>query len=649
MASLLSCSALRKSLGSRTLFDDFSLTLAEGDRTGLIGPNGSGKTTLLEILAGNEPPDSGTVAVRKLTRLAYVPQDSLFEPQQTPRAVLTAALDRLPLDEEQKHTGLDVMLSRAGFEDADTPAGALSGGWKKRLAIAAALVTAPDILLLDEPTNHLDLDGILWLERALLAANACLVVTHDRYFLENVATRVTEINRAYPQGAFQVRGNYSEFLERRQEFFEAQSKQQEALAGKVRREVEWLRRGPKARTSKARSRIDAAGRLIDQLAEATARSATATAQIDFTPSERKTKRLIEAKGIAKAFGGNRLFQNLNLTLSPGVRVGLVGSNGSGKTTLLKILQGEIAPDEGTIRRADALRVVHFSQDRTAHFDPETTLRRMLSPAGDSLVYRDRAIHVAGWAKRFLFREEQLEMPMSRLSGGEKARVLIARLMLVTADVLFLDEPTNDLDIPTLEVLEESLLEFSGALVLVSHDRYLLDRVSTVVIGLDGGDRGRREGQAGVFADYSQWEASRNTPKGDGHPALERYSRRASGTTPRENLETGPSGDEAKSSPKANSNRAKSPDDGSGSNEKMSRDSAKASKRKLSYLEQREWDGMEQKILESEQELARCEREVQQAASDAARLPEAYARLQNAHTRVEHLYARWAELESKVAG
>jgi ATP-binding cassette subfamily F protein uup len=649
MSSLLSCSALRKSLGARTLFDDFSLTLSKGDRTGLIGPNGSGKTTLLEILAGNEPPDSGTVAVRKRTRLAYVPQDSLFEPHETVRSVLSAALDGLAgdgqprdgqirdprsrgglmLDDDQKHAGLEIMLSRAGFEDADEPAVALSGGWKKRLAIAAALVTAPDVLLLDEPTNHLDLDGILWLERALLAANACLVVTHDRYFLENVATRVAEINRAYPQGAFQVRGNYSEFIERRQEFFEAQSKQQEALAGKVRREVEWLRRGPKARTSKSRSRIDAAGRLIDQLAEANARGVTATAQIDFSSSERKTKRLIEAEGIGKSFGDRRLFQNLNLTLSPGVRVGLVGSNGSGKTTLLKILQGEIEPDEGTIRRADALRLVHFSQDRTAHFDPQTTLRRMLSPAGDSLVYRDRAIHVAGWAKRFLFREEQLEMPMSRLSGGEKARVLIARLMLETADVLFLDEPTNDLDIPTLEVLEESLLEFPGALVLVSHDRYLLDRVSTVVIGLDG------QGDASLFADYSQWEASRNgkSPKGDSHQVLNRNSERVSGTTSRENLVTVPADTKA----------------GRETDDVAPRDSAPGPKRKLSYLEQREWDSMEQKILESEQELARWEREVEKAASDAERLPDAYAKLQRAHTRVEELYARWAELESKVAG
>src|ERR1700674_2308779 len=291
MAVLLSCSALRKQFGERALFENLSLSLSEGDRTGLIGPNGSGKTTLLEILAGNEAPDAGTRALRKLTRLAYVPQDSLFRPEDRVRSVLETAVDGLALEEEEKRTRLEVMLSRAGFENPEMPAEALSGGWKKRLSIAAALVTAPDVLLLDEPTNHLDLDGILWLERAIGAANACLVVTHDRYFLENVATQMVEISPAYPDSAFQVKGNYSEFLEKREEFFEAQSKYQESLATKVRREVEWLRRGPKARTGKSKARIDAAGRLIEELSAATARSRTATAKIDFTASDRKTKRL----------------------------------------------------------------------------------------------------------------------------------------------------------------------------------------------------------------------------------------------------------------------------------------------------------------------------------------------------------------------
>jgi len=595
MAVLLSVSALGKAFGARVLFENVSLSLSEGDRTGLIGPNGAGKTTLLEILAGREPPDTGTRALRKQTRLAYVPQDSVFAPEDTAGSVLTAALDGLLLEEQEKATRIEVMLSRAGFETASTAASALSGGWRKRLAIAAALVTSPDVLLLDEPTNHLDLEGVLWLETAIQVADACLIVTHDRYFLENVATRMVEVNAAYPQNTFQVNGNYSEFLERREEFLEAQAKQQESLATKVRREVEWLRRGPKARTGKSRARVDAAGRLIDELSAATARSRTATAQIDFTASDRKTKRLIEAESIAKTLGGRRLFRNLSLTLSPGVRVGLVGANGSGKTTLLKLLEGKLEPDEGTIRRADRLQIVSFAQERAEHLDLDISLRRTLCPEGDSVIFRERPIHVAGWAKRFLFREEQLDLPVSKLSGGERARVMIARLMLAPADVLLLDEPTNDLDIPTLEVLEDSLLEFAGAVVLVSHDRYMLDRLSTIVIGLDGN-------QGGIFADYSQWQASRN----------DQPAEKAIAKTPRMPA------------------------------------SAEGLKKKLSYMEQREWDGTEAKILEAEQNVAALQRELDAAGSDVKRYTAAYEKLQVAQQRVEVLYARWAELEAKLA-
>jgi ATP-binding cassette subfamily F protein uup len=277
----------------------------------------------------------------------------------------------------------------------------------------------------------------------------------------------------------------------------------------------------------------------------------------------------------------------------------VGANGSGKTTLLRLLEGVMQPDEGTIRCADQLRVVSFAQDRGAHLDPDRSLRRTLCPEGDMVIYRERTIHVAGWAKSFLFRDDQLDMPVSRLSGGERARVMIARLMLTTADVLLLDEPTNDLDIPTLEVLEDSLLDFPGALVLVSHDRYMLDRVSTMVIGLDGGPDGV---QAGIFADYSQWEAFRSEPAAE--KAAVKESRPA--TLPDE------------------------------------------PKRKLSYLQQREWDGMESKILEAEQELARFQQELETFASDADRVGQAYEKMQAAQGRVDELYARWAELEASVA-
>jgi ATP-binding cassette subfamily F protein uup len=600
MGVLLSVSALGKRFGARVLFDNLALSISEGDRIGLIGPNGSGKTTLLEVLAGNDTPDIGTRALRKQTRLAYVPQDSLFAAGDTVVSVLTAALGDLPLDEDEKHTRLQVMLGRAEFADAASPAAALSGGWKKRLAIAAALISSPDVLLLDEPTNHLDLEGILWLETAIEGARASLVVTHDRYFLERVANQMVEINRVYPQGSFQVSGNYSEFLEKREDFLEAQAKQQDALATKVRREVEWLRRGPKARTGKSRARIDSAGRLIEELSAATARSRTGTAQIEFTASDRKTKRLIETEGIGKTLGGRRLFENLDLVLAPGVRIGLVGANGSGKTTLLKILEGKLEPDEGAIRRADQLRIVSFAQDRGAHLDPDANLRRTLCPEGDMVIYRDRPIHVVGWAKRFLFRDDQLDMPVSRLSGGERARVMIARLMLATADVLLLDEPTNDLDIPTLEILEEGLLDFPGAVVLVSHDRYLLDRVSTMVIGLDGA-------AGGVFADYSQWEAFRSD---------------ASRAEP------------SKQKAVIKESRSAAPPD--------------EPKKKLSYLQQREWDGMEAKILEAEHELSASRQELEAFASDANRVAEVYEKTQAAQRRVDELYARWAELEALIA-
>src|SRR6202050_1308827 len=369
MGVLLSVSGLGKRFGARVLFENLSLSLSEGDRTGLIGPNGSGKTTLLEILAGNDAPETGTRALRKQTRLAYVPQDSIFAPADTIGSVLTSALAGLPLEDEEKPQRLEVTLGRAKFKDTAPPAASLSGGWKKRLAIAAALITSPDVLLLDEPTNHLDLEGILWLETAIESAGACLVVTHDRYFLERVATNMLEVNRIYPGSAFQVKGNYSEFLEKREDFLDAQAKQQDALATKVRREIEWLRRGPKARTGKSRARIDSAGRLIEQFADATSRSRTGTAKIDFTASDRKTKRLIEAERIGKTLGGRKLFENLSLVLSPGVRIGLVGANGSGKTTLLKLLEGVIQPDEGSIRRAEQLRIGSFAEGRGAHLGP----------------------------------------------------------------------------------------------------------------------------------------------------------------------------------------------------------------------------------------------------------------------------------------
>src|SRR5580704_10744901 len=531
---IINAQGISKAFGANPLFQNVSFTVSERDRIGLIGPNGSGKSTLLRILAGDVRPDSGEIAFRKRIRLSYVEQDSTFKPGDTVRSVAERAMERGAVAQSERGTRFAENLGRAGFQNLEVEAASLSGGWQKRLANVEALVQGPEILLLDEPTNHLDLAGIEWLEELLASSPfACVVVSHDRYFLENVATEMAELNRTYPDGLLRISGSYSRFLEKKEEFLHSQSKRQEALENLVHREIEWLRRGAKARTRKSKARIDKAGDLMEELANLNARRRSGTAQIDFSATDRKTKRLLELTDVSFEIGGRELFSSLDFVITAGMRIGLVGPNGSGKTSLLRLMLGESQPTKGELRRADWLRMVYFDQSR--QLDPDITLRRALAPEGDSVVYQDRMIHVASWAAKFLFTGEQLNQPVGRLSGGERARVLIAQLMLQPADVLLLDEPTNDLDIPTLEILEESLLEYPGALVLVTHDRYMLDRVSTVVLGLDGW------GEIERFADYSQWDRwQRSQAKGRGNvsaggPAVvlaaTRRSRAAEGDTP----------------------------------------------------------------------------------------------------------------------
>jgi len=544
------------------------------------------------------------VAIRRRTRLASVTQNSEFPLGATIRSVIEAALDRADVPEKERAARIAEPLGRAGFTDLDVPTAALSGGWRKRLAIVEGLVEAPDVLLLDEPTNHLDLAGIEWLESILLDAPfACVVVSHDRYFLENVATAVVELARSYENGFLRVDGNYSTFLEAKENFLHAQRKRHEALENLVHKEIEWLRRGAKARTSKSKARIDTAQELIGELADLNSRTRANTAQIDFASTDRQTKRLIALDGVTHELGGRALFANLHFTVTSGMRVGLVGPNGSGKTTLLRLLRGDIEPTRGNITRAPSLRIVYFDQNRA--LDPEISLRRALAPDSDSVIYQDRVIHVAAWAAKFLFDPENLGQPVGKLSGGERARVLIAQLMLQPADVLLLDEPTNDLDIPTLEILEESLLEYRGALALVTHDRFMLDRVSTVVLGLDG------RGGADRFADFSQWDA------------WQRAQKRES------------------SKPTTSNGRPSS----------LAQSLTASARRKLSYLEVRELDSIEQRIREADEnvEKKRAALEDPSVTSDPPRLRTACVELDEAQSALDQLYARWGELEKKKAG
>jgi ATP-binding cassette subfamily F protein uup len=599
MSVLLSVHELTKAYGPRPLFTGLTFDLRAGERIGLIGPNGSGKTTLLRLLAGVEEPDTGTRSQRRGIRVGYLPQVDAFGPGQTVRDVVLDALVDEAIEPHERATRAAITLTQFGFSDPDQQADLLSGGWRKRLALAREIVRRPELLLLDEPTNHLDLPGIVWFERLLRAAPfGYLVATHDRAFLRAVADEIIEVNRIYPGGYFRAAGSYDQFVERREAFLEGQARQQETVANQVRRETEWLGRKAAARTRKGGARIDAAERRREELDDLKYRNAAqGPAGIDFLATGRQTRKLLTAVGLAKSVGaGRQLFADLDLALTPGIKLGVLGANGSGKSTLLRVLAGETTPDAGKLVRAENLLTVMFEQGRTT-LDPTVTLRRALSPNSDTVTYRDRSLHVAAWAKQFLFRPEHLDTLVADLSGGEQARVRIAQLMLRPADLLLLDEPANDLDIDALEVLEDSLAEFPGALVLVSHDRALMDRLCTEVIALDG------LGGAASYASLDQWLAA--------------YERA---------MESKPE-------------RASKPE--------KARPASPPKPRKLSFREQQELEGMEAAILTAEERVVECQARVEGAANAGhVALADACHALDEAHEVVDRLYQRWQELEAK---
>jgi len=609
MSNIFSCQSVSKAFGAQLLFSDLNLVITSGDRVGLIGPNGSGKSTLLKIICGLEEKDHGKVLREKNMVVSYLAQEDRFVEHLSPVENLLESLSDTPLEQAEKINRVQAILSRAELTDQDAPLRELSGGWRKRVSICRSLVVQPDLLVMDEPTNHLDIEGIVWLEKLLAGSfasspSAFIMVSHDRRFLENSINRVVELSATYPSGTFQVSGTYSKFLEKRQEFLVQQNMLEERLANKARRETEWLRRGPKARTTKARYRIDEAYRLQDELGRVRAHNrAEGRVSIEFAATGRKTKKLLDASKLSKGYDDIELFSGLDMILSPGSRIGLVGRNGCGKSTLMSILASgvneEFLPDSGTISVADGVSIIDFKQDRSS-LDQESSLRRALAPEGDSIMFRDRSFHVVSWAKRFLFRPDQLETPVSRLSGGEQARILIAELMRQPADILLLDEPTNDLDIPSRDVLEESLHDFGGAVVLVSHDRYLLDRVCDCVLGFTG------DGEVFYYADYHQWLAD-----------LEKR--------PEEQRENGLVA--KKKEPVAAKQRKSG---------------------RLSYLDQREYELMDEKIMQAEEIRDRLENRINDPAlgSEPESLQKTWQELEQARSHVDRLYERWDELEEK---
>lgn len=601
MSPLINCHQISKTFGSNVLFERLSVSIFKGDRIGIIGPNGAGKSTFLKILAGLETADSGTLSFKQNLKVGYVPQDAVFAPG-TVLETLKQPLLHSNLPEYERDSLISKTLSKLGFNNPQQLVQELSGGWKKRLSIGLQLILSPDVLMLDEPTNHLDLEGILWLETFLTRENLTfLLISHDRFFLENTTSKILEINRSFPDGLFLVEGPYSIFLERKDQFLTGQQQYERTLANKARDEIAWLKKSPKARTTKAQSRVQQTHRLVDELAEVKNRNKVSFSQIDFAASERQTRKLLTTKNLTKAMGNKTLFKKIDFTLSPGTRLGIIGLNGSGKSTLLKILAGELAPDAGTIKYADGLKIAYFDQHRE-ELPQHLPLRNALAPDGEYVIYRGQSIHVNSWCKRFQFSQERLDLPLQRLSGGEKARVMIARLMLKPADILLLDEPTNDLDISTLEILEDSLLQFPGAVVLITHDRYLLDRVSTVLIGLGSAE------EPTFFADYSQWEA---------------YDQ------------------EIKKLENANKNLKK---------EVKAIEKTASTPKKLTYGEELELKAIPDKMTRIEKQLEELHAQTENAAAmlNPNHLAETCEALQKAQEDLEQLYARWEELENKAA-
>ncbi len=597
---LLSAHEIAKSFSGRTLFQHVSLGIEERERVGFVGPNGAGKSTLLKILAGEMEPDAGRVSRRKGLKVGFLPQTPEFAADAT---VSDTILENCSDRDESLGRALELMakLELSPFGE-EAPVARLSGGWRKRLALARALAPRPDLLILDEPTNHLDVSSILWLEEFLLSAPfAVLMVTHDRLFLQRVAKRILDLDPRNPNYLLSVDGDYARYLETKEAELQAQARHEWVEKNRLRRETEWLRRGSIARQTKQSARIEAAGELKETVAELKAKNRGQEIDLSFGEAEHSPRKLIEAQGLGKRFGERVLFRDLDLLITPKTRLGLLGDNGCGKSTLIRILVGEEPADEGQVKRAEDLQVAYFEQSRETLI-PELSVLKNICPEGDYVFFRGQSVHVRSYLDRFFFSGHTVDLPVQKLSGGEQARLRLAQLMLKQAQILVLDEPTNDLDAQMLASLENSLQDFSGAVILVTHDRFFLDAVANVILAFP-----EQGSQLVRFASYYQWE----------NWFREEKSR----------LTTRPAKPEAV--PPASTE-------------------APAKKARLSYKDKFELENMEGKILQLEARLAGLRTESESAAvlSNHIRLSEVHTEIAALEAEIDRQYERWAELDAK---
>ena len=583
MAAILSAEHLQKSYTLKKLITDATIYIGEHERIGVVGVNGTGKSTLLRLLCGQEEPDGGVVMRRSGLRVSYLPQMPAYTQRRTAvEQVLCDSPKDVGAPDEYEARSL---LTQLGITDFDSDVRTFSGGQKKRVALASALIRPVDLLLLDEPTNHIDAQTIAWLETRLAAyRGALMMVTHDRYFLDRVCGRIAELDG----GALYLHeGNYSYYLEQKAARLEMENARARKRSAILRRELEWIRRGAQARSTKQKARIQRFEALSAE------RGPQEEARLSLgSVSSRLGRRIIECEQAGKAMGGRQLFSGFTYTILRDERMAVVGPNGCGKTTLLRMLAGELPPDEGSVTLGETVRVGFFAQE-FPQIDPDKRLIDFMRDIAEYVQTPDGRFSASQMLEQFLFPPDVQLTPVARLSGGEKRRLYLASVLMASPNVLLLDEPTNDLDIATLEILEDYLAAFQGAVVVVSHDRYFLDRVAGRLFAFEDGEIVQ---YICPFSAYLEQTAQRQTerqPKGDAPAAAPRRERQR--------------------------------------------------ELRMSFKEQREYETIDGTIAALNDRLAEIDREIEQYASDFVRLTELSREKEETEQALAQAEERWLYL------
>lgn len=592
---IVSVNNLAKSFGAQTLFTKLSFGLFEGQKVALLGPNGAGKSTLLKILAKIETQDTGEMVHKKGIKVHYVEQTPSWKPEMSILDIFTkrygSQLDELWIEIQEEWERFEFEKNGYNF---DTLFGSLSGGWKKRLQLMLELVIKPDLLLLDEPTNHLDLESILWLEEFLNKQSfAVLLISHDRLFIQNITNRILELNSRFDKGLLTHEGDYSSYLEKRDLIISGQMSEQARVANTFRREVEWLRRGAKARQTKQKARIERSGEIGDRLDDLKEKNQKRLVNIDFGTSEKRANKLLETKHLTKSFGDRTLFTNVDMLISKKTRLALLGKNGCGKSTFIKCLLELEKPTSGEVTSYEKLDYTYYEQYKD-QLDLNKTVLQNICPEGDYVHFQGTFVHARSYLERFNFYRHKYDLPVARLSGGEQARLRLAQVLLKQVQVLILDEPTNDLDIETLDVLVESLKNFQGAIILVTHDRFFIDQLCDQILYFDG------EGGTEKFAELEQWEEFIEDRKVEKVESAQQKNNTAS---------------------------------------------VKANK-KVSNKDKYEFENMEARIAEKEDELKKLQTLLENPSQigDPKKMNKVMGDLSKVQSDLDQLYTRWSELE-----